>query len=329
MLSGYYKLSKLILVTYFLISLATMFSIQTAVTIVTAGIANSITGEIISVEIWTVLITLICSLILVKGKYKVLDKIIKYIIIVLAISTVAATLIAGLEFNSDLNFSQIFPSDSTSIVFLIAFMGWMPAPLDVSVWHSIWSLEKKKTLKNYNLKNSMFDFNVGYVGTALLGVCFIALGYFVMYGSNNPFSDSAGAFSNQLIEMYTSSLGQWSYYLIGIAALSTMLSTTITTLDASPRAMSETINLLTNKKNNLGYLLWLTILGIGTIIIFFAFSSKMGLLIKIATILSFLTAPFYAIINYMLITSNQTPLKNRPSLKRNHQDLHIVPSFSS
>ena len=73
MLSGYYKLSKLILVTYFLISLATMFSIQTAVTIVTAGIANSITGEIISVEIWTVLITLICSLILVKGKYKVLD----------------------------------------------------------------------------------------------------------------------------------------------------------------------------------------------------------------------------------------------------------------
>ena len=315
MLSGYYKLSKLILVTYFLISLATMFSIQTAVTIVTAGIANSITGEIISVEIWTVLITLICSLILVKGKYKVLDKIIKYIIIVLAISTVAATLIAGLEFNSDLNFTQIFPSDSTSIVFLIAFMGWMPAPLDVSVWHSIWSLEKKKTLKNYNLKNSMFDFNVGYVGTALLGVCFIALGYFVMYGSNNPFSDSAGAFSNQLIEMYTSSLGQWSYYLIGIAALSTMLSTTITTLDASPRAMSETVNLLTNKKNNLGYLLWLTILAIGTIIIFFAFSSKMGLLIKIATILSFLTAPFYAIINYMLITSNQTPLKNRPSLK--------------
>ena len=161
----------------------------------------------------------------------------------------------------------------------------------------------------------MFDFNVGYVGTALLGVCFIALGYFVMYGSNNSFSDSAGAFSNQLIEMYTSSLGQWSYYLIGIAALSTMLSTTITTLDASPRAMSETINLLTNKKNNLGYLLWLTILAIGTIIIFFAFSSKMGLLIKIATILSFLTAPFYAIINYMLITSNQTPLKNRPSLK--------------
>ena len=175
--------------------------------------------------------------------------------------------------------------------------------------------EKKKTLKNYNLKNSMFDFNVGYIGTALLGVCFIGLGYFVMHGDGSTFSDSAGAFSNQLIEMYTSSLGEWSYYIIGIAALSTMLSTTITTLDASPRAMSETSKILFRKKFNLGYFHWLLILAFGTIIIFFVFSSQMGLLIKIATILSFLTAPFYAIINYLLITSNHTPLKNRPTLK--------------
>ena len=39
----------------------------------------------------------------------------------------------------------------------------------------------------------------------------------------------------------------------------------------------------------------------------------MGLLIKIATILSFLTAPFYAIINYILISSENTPKINRPS----------------
>ena len=318
-LHGYHRLNSNILPIFFLITLCTMFTIQTAVTIVTAGIANSIFGNLLSVEIWTVIIITFSFLLLLIGKYKTLDKLIKYLILALTISTILSFFLAGFNFNGPTEFSQVFPSNSSGIIFLIAFMGWMPAPLDVSVWNSLWSLEKKKTLKNYNLKNSMFDFNVGYVGTALLGVCFIALGYFVMYGSNNPFSDSAGAFSNQLIEMYTSSLGQWSYYLIGIAALSTMLSTTITTLDASPRAMSETINLLTNKKNNLGYLLWLTILAIGTIIIFFAFSSKMGLLIKIATILSFLTAPFYAIINYMLITSNQTPLKNRPSLK-----MHIL-----
>ena len=39
----------------------------------------------------------------------------------------------------------------------------------------------------------------------------------------------------------------------------------------------------------------------------------MGLLIKIATIASFITAPFYAIINYILISSHYTPKKHRPS----------------
>ena len=312
-LHGYKKLSRNILIIYFVLTIATMFSIQTAVTIVTAGIAKSISGGIFSLEVWTVLITLFCSIILVIGKYKTLDKIIKYIIIILAISTVTATFIAGKEFEMDINMIQIFPNDSIGIIFLIAFMGWMPAPLDVSVWHSIWALEKKKTLKDYTLKNSMYDFNVGYIGTAILGVCFICLGYFVMYGSGETFSDSAGAFSNQLIEMYTSSLGEWSYYIIGVAAFSTMLSTTITTLDASPRAMSETTKLILDNQNKNGYLIWLTILAFGTITIFFALSSQMGLLIKIATILSFLTAPFYAIINYILISSENTPKINRPT----------------
>ena len=256
---------------------------------------------------------------LIIGKYKTLDRIIKFIIIILALSTLTATLIAGYEFEMNINFNQKFPIDTTGIIFLIAFMGWMPAPLDVSVWHSIWALEKKKTIKNYSLKNSMFDFNVGYIGTAILGICFICLGYFVMYGTGETFSESAGAFSNQLIEMYTKSLGNWSYYIIGIAAFSTMLSTTITTLDASPRAMSETTELIFNKKNNYGYLIWLAILALGTIIIFFVFSSQMGLLIKIATILSFLTAPFYATMNYLLISSKHTPKKNRPSKK-----MHIL-----
>ena len=75
MLFGYKKLSRYILLLYFVITLATMFSIQTAVTIVTAGIANSITGGIISTELWTVFITVFCSLVLIIGKYNTLDKI--------------------------------------------------------------------------------------------------------------------------------------------------------------------------------------------------------------------------------------------------------------
>ena len=318
-LHGYQRLNSNLLPIFFLITLCTMFTIQTAVTIVTAGIANSIFGNLLSVEIWTVIIITFSFLLLLIGKYNTLDKLIKYLILALAISTILSFFLAGFNFNGPTELSQVFPSNSSGIIFLIAFMGWMPAPLDVSVWNSLWSLEKKKTLKNYNLKNSMFDFNIGYFGTAILGICFIGVGYFTIYGSTETLSDSAGIFSNQLIKLYTISLGDWSYYLIAFAALSTMLSTTITALDASPRAMGITTELILNKKLKHGYLLWLIILAIGTIIIFFAFSSKMGLLIKIATILSFLTAPFYAIINYILISSKHTPIKNRPSLK-----MHIL-----
>ena len=52
---------------------------------------------------------------------------------------------------------------------------------------------------------------------------------------------------------------------------------------------------------------------VGTITIFFNFNSEMGTLVKVATIVSFITAPFYAIINYTLISSNHTPKKYRPS----------------
>ena len=108
-------------------------------------------------------------------------------------------------------------------------------------------------------------------------------------------------------------------FLIAFAAFSTMLSTTITALDASPRAMGITTELIFNKKIKHAYLFWLIILLFGTIIIFFSFTSQMGLLIKIATILSFMTAPFYAIMNYLLISSKHTPKENRPSKK-----MHIL-----
>ena len=40
----------------------------------------------------------------------------------------------------------------------------------------------------------------------------------------------------------------------------------------------------------------------------------MGYLIEIATILSFLTAPFYAILNFKLITGKHTPKEHQPTI---------------
>jgi Mn2+/Fe2+ NRAMP family transporter len=313
LLDGYNKLGKPVLIAYFVLTFATMFTIQTAVTIVTAGIAASLFGNVFSIETWTVIILAICLLLLLIGKYKLLDKLIKIIIITLTISTLAAVGFALFNQTQALSIRQVLPDNSIEIAFLIAFMGWMPAPLDISVWHSLWAIEKKKSSEEFSPKSALFDFNVGYVSTIILGIAFVTLGALVMFQSGESFSSSAGTFANQLLEMYTKSLGSWAYLFIGIAAFTTMFSTTLTTLDASPRAMEKTTQLLTGSPFKTGYLFWILILTVGTIIIFFFFASEMGLLIKIATILSFLTAPFYAITNYVLISSKHTPQEWRPS----------------
>ena len=87
-------------------------------------------------------------------------------------------------------------------------MGWMPAPLDVSIWQSIWTKKKLNLNNKIKYKSALFDFNVGYITTVFLGLCFVALGAFVMFGSGQTFSNNGSEFANQLIKLYTANLGE-------------------------------------------------------------------------------------------------------------------------
>ncbi|GGI56810.1 NRAMP family divalent metal transporter [Winogradskyella haliclonae] len=316
LIDGYKRLGKGVLAAYFLLTFATMFTIQTAVTIVTASLASYVIFEfnplvignlsINSVQIWTVILLGICAAILVLGRYKLLDILMKVIVLTLTVTTIIAVMASGLNSESTINLSQIFPEKS-SWVFLIAFMGWMPAPLDISIWHSLWSIEKHKDNKAFNTNTALFDFNIGYITTIILGLGFLTLGALVFYNTGETLSTSASGFSSQLIQMYTDSLGNWTYAIIGLAAFTTMFSTTLTTFDASPRVMERTTSILSNSRLPKSYNIWLSILFIGTLIIFFFLSAELGTLVKTATVLSFLTAPFYAIVNYKLMSSKHVP----------------------
>jgi Mn2+/Fe2+ NRAMP family transporter len=315
LLDGYKKIGKSVLVIYYLLNFATMFTIQAAVTIVTAGLASQLFGFTNNLVLWSTILMAISMFILMVGKYKLLDNLMKFIIIILTISTIIAVSVALFSTKEPFDMNQILPSGTIEITFLIAFLGWMPAPLDVSIWHSIWSVEKDKNSETkIKPKEAIFDFNVGYFSAFFLGICFLLLGALVMHNSGETFSNNGGEFASQLITLYTKNLGEISYIFIAIAAFTTMFSTTITTLDASPRAMTKTTNLLFDKETKLNYWFWIIFLFLGTFIILQFFIGNMGVLIKIATILSFLTAPFYAILNYVLITGTHTPKEHQPSI---------------
>jgi len=317
LIEGYRKLGKGVLITYYILNFATMFTIQAAVTIVTASLASQLFGfnEKLNLVDWSISLMIISILILVLGKYKLLDNLMKYIITILTISTILALGVALFTTKEAFDVTQIIPSGKIEITFLIAFLGWMPAPLDISIWHSIWSIEKDKTaFIKTKRKDAIFDFNIGYISALFLGLCFLLLGALVMYKSGETFSNKGTLFASQLINLYTKNLGEFSYIFIAVAAFTTMFSTTITTMDASPRVMNRTTKILFDKELKHGYWFWILFLFLGTFLILKYFMNNMGLLIKTATILSFLSAPFYAILNFKLITGKQTPKEHRPSI---------------
>jgi len=314
LIDGYKKLGKEVLIAYFVLTFLTMFTIQAAVTIVTAGLAANLFGITPNLTIWSIIITTISLTILIAGKYKLLDQLMKIIISILAVSSITAVIVAASRSSYSFDLEPILPKGTVELTFLIAFLGWMPAPLDISTWHSLWTIEKnKESGQGFSMKRALFDFNIGYITTVFLGVCFMALGAFVMFYSGEEISGNANSFAKQLIFLYTSNLGKGAAVFIGIAALTTMFSTTITTLDASPRAMAKSSELLIGKSSDKYYLFWILLLAFGTIIILSFFKTSMITFVKIATILSFLTAPFYAIVNFILIKGKHTPKKYHPS----------------
>lgn len=321
LVEGYAKTGRYALILYVLLTLASMFAIQAAVSVVTAGLFASIFNIHLPMQVITAVILIIAMIVLVLGRYAALDIIIKWVIIALALSTIVAVIYAfGAGFFDKSSLSGNFDwSKHADILFLIAFVGWMPAPIDVSVWHSLWSLAKEDQLgKRPALKQVLLDFNIGYIGAAVLAVGFLSLGALIMFGSGEQLSPAGVVFSGQLIKMYTHSIGDWAYPVIAIAALTTMISTTITCLDAYPRVLSHSTVLLfpkTKRLNNYSkklYWIWGLIVVAGSLLLLGYLSGSMGFMVDLATTISFVTAPVLAILNFRVITHNHVPAEARP-----------------
>ena len=259
--------------------------------------------------------------ILIIGKFAFLDKLIKLVIIILAISTITAVVYAfdnGYHPKAELihHFDWFNRID---ILFLIAFIGWMPAPIDVSVWSSLWNIEKSKSMDfKPSLKESLLDFKIGYIGTAFLALCFLLLGALVMHGNGEELSANGTEFAGQLINLYTESIGNWARPVIAIAALTTMFSTTLTCLDAYPRVMGPTSKLLFPKMQKIKsidkelYWIWIILVMGGVMILLSFFSSSMRYMVDVATTLSFITAPILAFMNYKVVTGKHIPEEAKP-----------------
>ncbi len=319
-INGYAKEGKWVLVLYLLITVPSMFTVTAAVTFVTSGLSSILFGFELPYNGWSALLLSFCIVVLAFGKYKILDNLLKIVGIVLVLTTVIAFIAVLINGRAPVspNFIAAEPMSIEGIIFLIALMGWMPTAVDVSTWTSLWA-EAKINSSGYRptMKETLADFNLGYWISAILAICFLTLGTYVMFGTGQIFANSAGGFASQLINMFTSSMGAWSYWLISIAAFSAMFSTTITVIDGYVRAIQRTTFLLTKKSDTetetrKSFILWSLLVGVGGYFVVALFLNNLKQLVDFATTVSFVIALPAAYLNYHTIFSNQIPLKDQP-----------------
>ncbi len=322
-LDGYKKLGKPALWLYFILTMASMFFVTGAVGFVTAGFFENLFGIDFLVE-WTVVILFaVCVAILTIGKYNALDSLIKTVAIVLLVSTVAAFVLV--LYDGPIEHVQGFVSKDllsvSGIFFLLALMGWMPAPLEISSWNSLWTLERIKQ-SNYKpkLKETIFEFKFAYLVTGILAIMFITLGSYIFFGSGEELPNNSAQFAHQVVTLYTDTIGDWSYILISASSFAIMFGTIIAVFDGYSRSLKRTVELLFTKhesiegtKSRILYISILLIIAIGSLIVIFQFGNNLKGLVDFATVMSFVVAPIIAIFNFRLVTGKFLPKLDHPS----------------
>lgn len=312
LISGYSKMGKWVTWLYAISTLASMFTVTGAVSIVTAGLTSHLLGLNVSLEVVTTSVFVLCFLWLAFGKFAFLDLSIKIITSILAVSTLVAFLVALSE--KGIGEVSAFPdfTGGETLIFTIALIGWMPTAVDLSVWNSIWTVEKNGSGGDVKrLRSVLLDFHIGYWLSAISALLFLGLGAMLMYGTNTEFPSGAVGFTGALIDIYTQTLGSGFKLIIVIAATAAMFSTTLSVFDGYGRTTLELSKALFKSKG-LGYWGAVLVVAIGGWLLVSLFSNRMTDLIEIAMITSFLTSPIVAYFNFKLVNSENFPLTHRP-----------------
>lgn len=304
LVAGYAKLSRFYLLAFFVLCILSGIISTGAV----AVLASVILGYMLPFELNTLALAAIVMfsswLLLFAGHYKLLDDVSKWIIVALTVATIAAVFVAmGKPAVMAPDFVPASPWNLAALGFIIALMGWMPAPLEFSAITSVWTAKKIRT-DHTSRYQGMIDFNVGYLTSAILALFFLALGVFVQYGTGQEIAMQGGAYVGQLIQMYTETIGEWSRLLVAFIAFLCMYGTVITCADGYGRTTAECLSLIKTETTHetekfvAKWTAFFIIAGYGLIAFFMG---QMAAMLKFAMITAFVTAPIFGYLNYKLI----------------------------
>jgi Mn2+/Fe2+ NRAMP family transporter len=252
LLEGFQKRNSLYLPLYLVVSLVTGTFTIAAVSFV-AGLLLTNIPLLAGLDPYglSIAVLVVSGLVLLLGHYRALDRLSKLLVVLLTLLTgvaAASLLIRGPVGDVAASWVSTDPSPWTlaNLAFLIPLMGWMPGPVEMCVWPSLWMFSRARdTDHTATPKEAEFDFNLGYSVTVVTAMFFVILGAYTMYGSGDGMLAGSGvSFAQKLIKLYTAAMGGWAAWVIIPAAFSAMFSTTLTCLDAYPRSIAAIQGLL-------------------------------------------------------------------------------------
>lgn len=307
LIEGYQRKGEGWLIAFTLLNLIAAVVNTAAVLLLTAALLQYFVPGNPSLPLLCLMLLAICLTILLAGHYRLLDGLSRLLMLTLTVCTFVALFIAWR--NGPMappDFVSPSPWQLSMLAFIVATMGWMPVPIELSAINSLW-LRSKQQLTNVSLSDGLFDFNLGYIVAVMLAVAFVALGALLQHGTEQPIAMAGAAFAQQLVSMYASTIGEWARLFIAFIAFMCMFGTTLAVLDGYARTLNESFHLLRKRKGSPGsrsMSMWTLMQAAAGMAIILFFQSSLSPMLTFAMTLAFLTTPFFAWINFSLVRDN-------------------------
>ncbi len=318
LVDSYISFGRYTLWLFGLSQILSMVFITAAIGLVTTALINAVLGVSFSMLFDNGILLVICAVILVTGRYHLLERMTKGIVILFTLLIMLTTVSALFKLRLNGVSPGHFRFDEATVLYLVAMAGYMPTPIDASVLQSLWARAKARDFgREVTVSEARLDFNIGFINTFVLAVCFVLLGMVVMYCNGiTPENNSIG-FANQVIRLFTELVGKWAYYPIGIAAITVMFSTLITVMDGYPRVIEALV--IEMRPMSGGKFLgrrfydWVMLfLVIASLIVMATLMKSFEAFIDMTSAIAFIVGPFISWLNHRSMFGGQVNSDDQP-----------------
>jgi len=315
---GYERQGRWLLVFFFVAIAIEGLTVVPAVSLVAGGMTMNFLGISANEIIFTMGTIIVCSIALAFGRYRLLEQTTKVLVALFAVLSIIAAIAAVSTIGEGQALAAPMPLNEENLFFSVAVAGWMPVGMGGAVFLSLWVRAKSVARdRSVELDEARFDFNVGYITTIVIALCFLLMGSVILFGSGVDLSANSVGFAAQLIGLFTQTVGGWIAPVIRVAALAVMFSTVLAVIDGFARVYADVTERLIGTRESLWtqdrlYISYMVIQAGVALALMLYFLQSFGAFIGFVTTVGFLVAPVIAYLNHRIMLNEPLAQAARP-----------------